>query len=134
MGSVWLFAFLETDCARSIDPAVFEEEGFVMALVVFDAFVVVDCWSGRVCMDFCFEISRSSVFAFWEEVRRIDLAVSGRLVVRKDVTMLHCVLLTVSHCLSNVSDPSVYHREESGQLIARAGSCMYHGDAVRPRA
>lgn len=87
-------------------------------------------------MDFCFEISRASVFAFWGEVRQIDLAVSGRLVVRdlvvrKYVMMLHCVLLTASHCLSSVSDPSVYHREETSQLIARAGSCVYHGDAVR---
>lgn len=117
--------------------AVFVGEDSAIALAnpnagPFDAFVE-GCWSGHVCMDFCFEISRASVFAFWEEVRQIDLFVSGRLAVRMYVTKLHCVLLTTSHCLSNVSDPFVYHGEDDGQipsLIARAGSCMHHGDAV----
>lgn len=43
MGSVWLCAFLVVDFASSVDPAVFVEEGFQIALVNFDAFVVVDC-------------------------------------------------------------------------------------------
>lgn len=112
-----------------MDHAVFVKADFCVVLVkpnsrLFVAFVV-GCWRVPAGMDFCFEISRASVFAFWEEGRLMDLAVSGRLVVRMDVTMLGCALLTACHsgCLLNVNGFQ--------SLTARAGSCagVHHGDA-----
>lgn len=119
--------------------AVFEELGFETVWVnlnagLFDV-LVEDCGNDRVCMDFCFEMPKASVFVFWEEVTRIDLAANGRLGVRMYARMLRRVLLTALDCLWSASDLSVYRGGGGGRgLMVCGGCCMYHGDAAPPRA